>query len=121
MDSEVQPRLSLESQGGEKFTAAEDETTPCSLWHKASVEGCVPEAAVEELVFNAASVGAQLRTLTSQWNQRAVSSDLRPIRASMDSLESEEEVFIENDQTFGLQIALKPKFNNWAQCSLCDK
>jgi hypothetical protein len=31
MDSEVQPRLSVESQGGEKSTTAEDETTPFSL------------------------------------------------------------------------------------------
>ena len=106
MDSEVQPRLSVESQRGEKRTKAEDEKTPCSLRHEALTEGSVPKAAVKKLIFKAESHCAPLRTLTSPWIEPSLALGV--------------EVHLENDQPFSRHNALQQKFTNWVQCSLCD-
>ena len=86
MDSEVQPRRSLESQRDEKFRTAEDATPPCNLRLKAPHEGQVPEVAEEELALQVEYVGAQLRTLRSRNQQRAVSLDISTFRPFIDSI-----------------------------------
>ena len=79
MNSEVQPRRSLDSQGDGKYRTAEGATPPCILRLKAH-EDQVLEVAEEELALEVEYVDAQLRTLHPRRSQRAGSLDTSTFR-----------------------------------------